>query len=89
MQFLHYTANILKSWVKSDTNKDPHLVHPSICLQNLLLEVKATPVASFINNLLRISLEHICGSTFGTYIWSNMLLTIHSKGMLMNSGSKS
>ena len=35
------------------------------------LKVKVTSVASFINNLLRISQEHIWGSAFWTYIWSN------------------
>ena len=44
------------------TDKGPPMVHPSICLQNLLLKVKITSVACFINNLLKISLEHICGS---------------------------
>ena len=48
----------------SVTDKGPPMVYPSICLQNLLLKVKVTSVRSFINNLLKISLEHICGSTF-------------------------
>ena len=38
------------------------MVHPSTCLQNFLFKVKVTPVASFINNLLEINLEHICDS---------------------------
>ena len=46
----------------SVTDKGPPMVHPSICLQNLFLKVKVTSIASFINNLLKISLEHICGS---------------------------
>ena len=48
----------------SVTEKGPHMVHLSICLQNLLLKKKVTSVASFINNLLKINLEQICASTF-------------------------
>ena len=40
----------------SVTDKGPLMVHPSICLQKFLLKVKVTSVASFINNLLKISL---------------------------------
>ena len=32
----------------SVTDKGPPMVHPSICLQNTLLKVKVTSVASFI-----------------------------------------
>ena len=46
----------------SVTDKGPPMVHPLICLQNLLLKVKVTSVASFINNPLKISLKLICGS---------------------------
>ena len=40
----------------SVTDKGPLMAHPSICLQKFLLKVKVTSVASFINNLLKISL---------------------------------
>ena len=52
----------------SVTDKGPPMVHPSICLQNLLLKVKITSATSFINNPLKIRLENIYGSTFLTYI---------------------
>ena len=42
----------------SVTNKDPPLIHSSVCLQNLLLKVKVTSVVSFINNVLRIGTYH-------------------------------
>ena len=40
----------------------PTMIHSSICLQSLFLKVKVTSAAGFINNLLNISLKHICGS---------------------------
>ena len=35
------------------------MVQPSTCLKNLLLNLKIDSVASFINNLLKISFEQI------------------------------
>ena len=51
----------------SVTDKTPPMVYLSICLQNFSLK-QVISVADFINNLLRISLEHFCGSTLCTYI---------------------
>ena len=41
------------------TNSGLPIVQPSTCLKNLLLNLKVHSVASFINNLLKISFEEI------------------------------
>ena len=37
----------------------PPIVQPSTCFKNLLLNLKVHSVASYINNLLKISFEQI------------------------------
>ena len=45
------------------TDCGPPVVQPSTCFKNLLLNLKVHSVASFINNLLKISFEQI-GTNF-------------------------
>ena len=41
------------------TDSGPPIVQPSTCFKNLLLNLKVYSVASFINNLLKISFEQL------------------------------